>query len=321
MQFCHIAPTEYIPLVAHHPRHLLLAQFVEDNQAYVDQYLKIKEENPDVTFILDNGGYERYRLGLPMFESEKLIELGKKCKADYIVLSDYPGERWTKTYYKGLDMADEFHEAGFKTFFVPQSTLGDLDGYMDCLKHAIDNNDKFDLIGLSILGCPIALGLKENKYDEQVSGTHRMQRYLSRFAIFDEMEKRGWFNDFSFFEKLHHRFHCLGMVEGPKEIRLLEQWGFSIASWDSSSAVWHGINGIRYDNSPTGLVNGKLETEVDFDLKWADVKTTTVDNIMHNVKVIDDLAAKYGCDEGQCSTCGSAINTGGQPVEQPINWM
>lgn len=32
-----------------------------------------------------------------MYPSEKLIELGKKIGADYIVLSDYPKEHWTKT--------------------------------------------------------------------------------------------------------------------------------------------------------------------------------------------------------------------------------
>ena len=323
MQFCHIAPTEYIPLVAHHPRHLLLAHLVESDEAYVQQYLKIKEENPNSLILMDNSAFEFHKKGLPMLESDKLIELGKKCKADYIVLSDYPEERWTKTYFKGLDMADEIHEAGFKTFYVPQSCLGDLEGYMDGLKHAIDNVEKFDLIGLSIIGCPTALNLKENKYGEQISGSHRMQRYLSRFRIFEEMEDRGWFDDYELMQKLHHRFHCLGMVEGPKEIRLLERWGFAIASWDSSSAVWHGLNGIRYDQSPTGLINGKLESEVDFGYKWADVKPTTVNDIMYNVGVIDKLAERYGCDEGSCGSCGSAngASATAQPVEQPIMWM
>jgi hypothetical protein len=29
--------------------------------------------------------------------------------------------------------------------------------------------------------------------------------------------------------------------------------------------VWAGINGIEFDHSPTGLMNGKFESEVDFE--------------------------------------------------------
>jgi hypothetical protein len=54
------------------------------------------------------------------------------------------------------------------------------------------------------------------------------------------------------------------MTEGPNEIALMGPYADFIDTWDSSAAVWAGLNGIQFDNSPTGLVNGKFEVEVDF---------------------------------------------------------
>ena len=80
------------------------------------------------------------------------------------------------------------------------------------------------------------------------------------------------------------RFHCLGMVDGPNEIRLLKQFQDYIFSWDSSAAVWAGIHGIRFDKSPTGLMNGKFEKEVEFNY-GGEVDTAAV---MNNIVYIEE---------------------------------
>ena len=199
------------------------------------------------------------------------------------MLPDYPCEPWEKTYECGIKYSEIFHKSGFKTFFVPQSLKGDLQGYIKCVTHAL-NNEMFDLIGLSILACPTALGLEENKYNSSVDGLYKMQRYLSRFRVLNELKNHGLLNN-----KALSRFHCLGMTEGPMELELLSQFSEYIQSWDTSSSVWHGINHIRYDMSSTGLMNGKLEKEVDFDTEF---DKSVIDDVMYNVKFIDDLVER-----------------------------
>ena len=83
-------------------------------------------------------------------------------------------------------------------------------------------------------------------------------------------------------------FHCLGMVDGPREIELLEPWKDFIATWDSSAAVWAGLNGIKFDNSPTGLINGKYEAEVDFDYQ-GDLSVDQIADVLYNIDYIDEL--------------------------------
>lgn len=297
MEFCHIAPTVYVPLVGNHPRHLVLAHLIESNQVYVDAYLRLKEDNPKAVIIMDNGGFEAYKQGKEMYPSEKLIELAQKIKADYVVMSDYPKEDWNKTKEKAIEMSEQIHAAGLKTFYVPQSPLGDLDGLCASFRWAINNLGRsIDLIGVSILACPIALGLDENQYNKSVSGTYKMQRFLSRWKIMQELESRkiinhnsygGWTDQLG--KEIKNCFHFLGMTEGPQEINLVKDYFDLIASWDTSSAVWHGINHIRYDKSGTGLINGKFEKEVNFDAKF---KVDSISDIMYNVNYIDQIVER-----------------------------
>jgi len=61
--------------------HLVLAHLVDEDKAYASFYASRKEFK-----IMDNGAFE---LG-ESYDPTKLIELGTKCKADAIVLPDYP---------------------------------------------------------------------------------------------------------------------------------------------------------------------------------------------------------------------------------------
>ena len=58
--------------------------------------------------------------------------------------------------------------------------------------------------------------------------------------------------------------HFLGMVDGPNEVQFLSPFKKFIDSWDSSSAIWHGLNGYGYDDTPGGLLHGKFHMPVDF---------------------------------------------------------
>ena len=267
IKFCHISPTKYLKqFTSRNGAHLLLAHLVEEDQQYRDYYANLKDGKPK---ILDNSAFELFKRGLPMFPSDKLIDLGKAVSADYLVLSDYPGDPSSKTIEAAKELIPKFKQAGFLTFFVPQSKIGDEDDYIAGMKWAISNSN-IDLIGLSILGIPNAYGVEKD---------NKLQRYNSRFHMLRQIEP--------FLDPLLDvdRFHCLGMVDGPNEISLMKPFHKYIYSWDSSSAVWAGIHGITYDNSPTGLMEGKFETEVDFGLQ-DDLTALQVDLVHHNIEHI-----------------------------------
>jgi len=77
------------------------------------------------------------------------------------------------------------------------------------------------------------------------------------------------------------------MLDGPNEIGLLKEFLSEFSSWDSSAAVWAGINRLRFDDSPTGMIKGKFEKEVLFDHN-----TANLDEISYatkNLKYIDGM--------------------------------
>lgn len=280
VNFCHIAPVSYLPLVKEYPVHLLLAHLIEENKDYREFYANLKKENPNVFYHVDNSAFEMFKRGQSMYDSNKLIEMAKLVSGDSIVMSDYPKEQSSKTIDSAKQLIPRFKDAGFKTFFCPQSEFNQTEHLLDAFQWGIENNE-VDYIGVSILACPIGLGIDEQKYGgHSRDESYRLQRYLSRFKIFKLLDQRGLINN-----NTHKIFHCLGMTDGPNEIELLSQYHNYIFSWDSSSAVWHGINNIRYDNSPTGLRDGKFEAEVDFDIAYVD----KLDDIHYNMNIIDNL--------------------------------
>lgn len=274
INFCHISPTKYLAKYTRdNGAHLILAHLVEEDEEYREYYANLDDGKYK---IMDNSAFEMFKLGRPMYDSSKLIEMGKQCGANCIVLSDYPKEPSQVTVHAAQLLTPVFKSEGFDTFFVPQSKLGDMVDYINAVEWALNNPD-IDLIGLSILGCPIACGVDESTFEGgKRSDAYKMQRYLSRLAVFRELEKRKLLGP-----KSQKRFHCLGMVDGPKEIDLLREYHEHIYSWDSSAAVWAGINGIRFDDSPTGLQNGKYEVEVDFSHETEHSILPVYDNISY----------------------------------------
>ena len=278
INFCHIAPTPHLAKgTSTNGAHLLLAHLVEEDPEYAEYYANLDDGKVK---ILDNSAFEMFKQGRDMYPSEKLIEMGRRVKADVIVMSDYPKQDWKVTRDKAIEMIPELKAAGFGTFYVPQSSLGDIDGLLESIEWALANED-IDLIGMSILACPVAFGLNES-HDGVRSDAYKLQRFLSRWKVFGLMNERGLLFD----ERSWKRFHCLGMTDGPNEIQLLCETGYRsyIYSWDSSAAVWAGLNAITFDGSPSGLTYGKFEKEVDF--KYDGEYTVEVRN---NIEYINSL--------------------------------
>ena len=278
INFCHISPTKYLEqYTAQNGAHLILAHLVESDPSYRDFYANLDDGKYK---IMDNSAFEMFKLGREMYESDKLIEMAKACNAHCVVMSDYPKYHSSRTVYKAQSMIPALKEAGFDTFFCPQSALGDTEDLIGAFEWAINNED-IDLIGVSILAAPIAFGVNESTFEDgKRSDSYKMQRFMSRFTLLDTLRSRGLLT-----EKALKRFHCLGMVDGPREIRLLKQFEQYIFSWDSSAAVWAGIHGITFDGSPTGLTNGKFEKEVEFHY---DGPTNDL-AVFHNITYIEEL--------------------------------
>lgn len=283
INFCHISPTAYLSeFTKSNGAHLLLAHLVEQDPVYADYYANLDDGKVK---IMDNSAFEMFKQGRPMYDSSKLIEMGRRCKADVIVMSDYPKENWVKTVDAAANMIPELKDAGFGTFYVPQSELGDLNGTLKSFDWAL-GNPEVDLIGVSILTCPIAFKVDESAHGKgQRSDAYKMQRFLSRWRMFIELQNAGLLDSNAI-----KRFHCLGMTDGPNEVMLLTSAGLKkyIYSWDSSAAVWAGINMVKFDGTPSGLQEGKYEVEVDFEMK-DQLSLTSTKIVEYNTNYINKL--------------------------------
>lgn len=253
--FCHIAPTPYLEyFCSSNGVHLILAHLVEEDQHYREWY-KSREELK----ILDNSAFEMFKRGEPMMPESRLCELGKQVNADVIVMSDYPAQPWDRTKEAAQQMAPELINEGFQTFYVPQSDVGDMDGFLQSVEWAA-TSDLVDFIGLSILGVPNAFG--------NIEKDNKLQRFLSRWKMMQILDRH---NILSKIEQNDKKIHFLGALDGwPGEVEILGKYFLEkVYSWDSSQCVWHGLNGIEYDQSPTKLINGKCDIEVDFNYNQA----------------------------------------------------
>lgn len=242
-QFCIITPTAYLEQYATQTQtHLVLAHLVDTDDVYAAFY-KARSEAGD-RLIMDNGAFE---LG-ESYAPDKLIELGNKCGAHALVLPDYPFQPAEKTIRAAEALIPQVMEAGFATFFVPQSKTGDLEDWVAAYTWAVENPD-IDIIGMSILGVPNAIPEIPTAYARVVMSTILADRGV--------------------FGQKHH--HYLGLNSGPNvEIPALLKMGL-LDTCDSSNPVWCGINGIRYNETLSDWmgVQKKYLREVDFGEHYA----------------------------------------------------
>lgn len=277
--FCHIAPTDFLDLVKGRDYHLTLAHLVDTSNEYTEFY-----RSQTCVNIMDNSAFEMYKQGKPMLTPMKVLEMASIIRANYVVMSDYPGEHSFKTIKAAIDLAPLFRAQGFGTFFVPQSKVGDIEDLISAFDWA-STSKHVDYIGVSILGVPNAYGVEKG---------NKLQRFVARFMFMQELYDRGILHRIRRNKK---KIHFLGMVDGPNEIKLMEPYREFIDTWDSSAGVWLGLNGRTFDNSPTGIIDGKFEKEVDFDLKEADVTIDNYNLAKYNIDYIDKIVTKYLNDD------------------------
>jgi len=278
-EFCHIAPTECLDLVEGYKAHLTLAHLIDTSDEYTTFYKRMKS-NEKAMIIMDNSAFEMYKQGKPMLTPIKVLEMAQLVKADYVVMSDYPAEHSSKTIQAAINLAPLFKNKGFGTFFCPQSKVGDKEDLISAFDWASTSNH-VDYIGVSILAIPNAYNVEKD---------NKLQRFVARYMFMQELKERGILDRIRDNGK---KIHFLGMVDGPNEIKLMAPFKQYIDTWDSSAGVWFGLNGGKFDCSPTGIYDGKFEKEVDFDLKQSDISIDNYNLAKYNMDYIDTLVQRY----------------------------
>lgn len=268
-----IAPINYLSLIPQSSNfHLLLAHLLTD-ETYCRFYKDRKAKGDFI--IIDNGAFE-FKKPLQAEELYKLIsESG--VEPDVVVAPDYPFEDWTKTVESTRSFAKEYQKYfgdKVRLMAVPQSIKGDFEGWLQCYKE-LCKIDNVDFIGMSILGIPNAWCLCTGTEDISHNRLYATM-YMNNHNLIDNSKKH----------------HYLGLGSNIRELALQRQLGV-IYSNDSSSAIWHGILGIEYDNSAGGLINGKNETPVDFHLPLqfedGNLKVKNIEKIAYNMHIIQVL--------------------------------
>ena len=257
--FCIITPTAYLDdFASQSSMHLVLAHLVDTDSKYEGFYYSRDEFK-----IMDNGAFE---LG-ESYNPDKLIELGQRCRADAIVLPDYPLKDAQVTVNAANEYIGDVKSAGFKTMFVPQSETDDLEGWIRAYEYAANHPD-IDIIGMSILGIPNAIS--------------HIHTAFARVVLTELLIDRGIFN----FEKPHH---YLGLNSGPSlEIPSLLNSG-ALTSCDSSGPVWAGILGHEYSYNTDSLQSvSKIKAHVDFDYPLV-ANEQTLDRIQRNIDMTLEL--------------------------------
>lgn len=269
MKHAYIAPSQYLHLIPEDSDfHLLLAHLLED-KTYVDFY-KARQEQGDF-IIIDNGAFEFHK-PLSVDKYYKLVN-NSGLHPDVVVAPDYPFEDWAKT----VDSTSKFIEE-YGNYFdinktnvmaVPQSVKGDYLGWIKAYSEFVLMED-VEFIGMSILGIPNAFC--------SLTGTDA----ISFNRVFASLYLRG--NNIINMEKKHHYLGC----EEPRELLMQKQIGIAYSN-DSSTAFWHAINGILFDDTASGLVNGKTKIPVDFSLEYDE---SHVPMIEENIRWINSLMSK-----------------------------
>jgi hypothetical protein len=258
--FCFIAPTKYLSWAQHSNTHLVLAHLVDKDDEYANFYKKRREFNDFI--MMDNSAYE---LKVP-YSPDSLLRLAEKCGAHAIVLPDYPFQPAQVTIDAAEAFIPMFKDAGYLTFFVPQSETGDKEDWIQAYNWA-DCNPNIDIIGMSILGIPNALPHIDPAYARVVMTQILIERKL--------------------LSGKHH--HYLGLNSGPNlEIPSLLAMN-ALDTIDSSGPIWAAILGHRYTHESDSFQTvSKLKLPVDFDIPLTKDKAT-LDRILHNIRMTNDL--------------------------------
>lgn len=242
MKLCLISPVVGLQQYATQSEgvHLALVHLVEESQEYADFYRQ-QSEKGDV-IILDNGAFE---FGFPC-PTDRLIKAAEKIKAHVLVAPDYPGQAWEKTLISTEDFVNEVRKTPYTVMGCPQSLVGDWRGWLESFRQMATIDSKLSHIAVSILATPNAFGdLVGNAKDIELC------RLMATVLLKDALKKRH----LNFQGK---KIHYLG---AGHRLDLLQYYDIA-DSLDTSSPVWHGMNGIRYEYG--FLPDGKIKKPVDF---------------------------------------------------------
>jgi len=266
MKHAYIAPINYLHMVPEEDNfHLTLAHLFKDKR-YTSFYKEKKERGDFI--IMDNGCFEYKK----SFSKEYLLEVLEKLTfvPNVVVLPDYPFEHYKVTVdsaYESIEFFRNNYDKSVQFMYVPQSEKGDLQGWLTGYSE-VQKMPEVSFVGLSILNIPVAFC--EETGTEDIS--------------FNRMYATAYLQNNNLIPP-NMKYHCLGLGSGVREIKYMQNFPF-IYSNDSSSAIWHGINGIEFDGSSTGLFLGKTKKEVDF---YIDFSNDNNQVIKDNIKFIQNL--------------------------------
>jgi len=221
IKFCHIAPTEHLlHAAAHSQRHMAL------------QHLTLDTDDNDPTQyvkkfrqIAAEGGY--------IYLDNSQFELGKPCSIDALIIAGHTVDASCLILPDG-DMSEEdckiVHANGFDVMVIPEGPALD-EIFLDAL-----SRPDIDYVGLSY------------SKTSQYLGRHRH----SATSRFDFLSSLGAILPIK-------KIHLLGAVI-PGEISLMKPYEDAIMSWDSSLAVWAGLD----DETKIQYLTHKNGNPVDF---------------------------------------------------------
>jgi hypothetical protein len=242
-----IAPTSYLHFIPQSVTlHLVLAHLFNDNE-YVNFY-RAKQLRGD-TIIMDNGAFE-FKIPLSMDELANICDKAK-FQPNIIVAPDYPFTNYIKTINSTEQFCREYKarfDKSVKVMCVPQSEQGDFDGWYKAYRIMCEF-DEIEFVGMSILGIPNAICHITQTKDVSFNRTYLTELLKSHQGVNDHVK--------------HHYLGC----DSPRELLMMKTQGVAYSN-DSSTAIWHGILSVKFDDTASGLWKGKNPTPVDFTLPY-----------------------------------------------------
>lgn len=174
-------------------------------------------------------------------DTEAMLKAAEAVRADVIILSDGT-----------LADIEVYQAQGYQVMAIPSGPNME-DQFLAALY-----NKAIDYVGLSFTHASRAMGTSRNDPSARF-------RFLQSLGCMLPNKK----------------IHMLGMTDSVFEVSLVKPYHFAIASWDSSAAVWNGVQGIRVDQ-----MLGKNLKPVDFDAKveWVEICNMNIKTIKEQAK-------------------------------------
>ena len=260
IRLTNVVPVSYLGLTTNQKTHWISARMAENNSEYLEFYQELKEKDQTVIYYLDSRDAES--------SMSEVINLANSLNVNTVVIpnsqesSVAANEALAKKWFPALKLAN------LRTMVIPQATFNDSLGFFKSFSWAL-NDKSVDMIGVSSDYCATAFGVEdESNLDLEtpfIDTTYPMQRYLSRWHLFNALGQLKLLNNMN----SHKKFHCLDL-NGVREMELLSFFHKFIFSWHTSEPFWLAYNKAMYDASPTGLRHGGINTPFDYMAPYID---------------------------------------------------